>query len=127
MSPKDEPTDPPVVRGAQTVAPVEASALQFAASILGEGGYTPDAQLGATLSVPARVHETDPPGSPATGNAVTEQASTQPVPTRAPVAEERSPGGVVPPVPVEEPTDDTTPTQKKGWFGRLLEALFGRR
>ncbi len=31
--------------GAQTVAPVQASALLFAASILGEGSYTPEQEL----------------------------------------------------------------------------------
>ncbi|NAZ78314.1 hypothetical protein GTQ99_23320, partial [Kineococcus sp. T13] len=52
------PADQP--RGAQTVAPVQASALQFAASILGEGGYTPEAELKGTLSAPARVQEPAP-------------------------------------------------------------------
>lgn len=40
MSTIDETPDT-AVRGAQTVAPVQASALLFAASILGEASYTP--------------------------------------------------------------------------------------
>jgi len=45
------------VRGAQTVAPVQASALLHAAAILGEGGYVPERRLGAALSSAARVQD----------------------------------------------------------------------
>ncbi|NAZ81304.1 hypothetical protein GTR02_05695 [Kineococcus sp. R8] len=41
-------------RGAQTVAPVQASALEFAASILGDGGYVPERRLGAALTAGGR-------------------------------------------------------------------------
>ncbi|MCI2239607.1 hypothetical protein MO973_38585 [Paenibacillus sp. TRM 82003] len=98
-----EPTGTPV-RGAQTVAPVQASALQFAASILGEASYTPQAELRGTLSAPSRV--------------------TEPV-AAAPVEEPVAAAPVEEPViaaPVEEPVAE----QPKGWFGRLLAKLFGR-
>jgi len=49
------PTTPPApARGAQTVAPVQASALRYAAAILGEGGYVPERTVGAALAAAAR-------------------------------------------------------------------------
>ena len=94
------------VRGAQTVAPVQASALRFAASILGEGGYTPEAQLNGTLSAPSRVAE--PVAQPVA------EPVAHPVaePVARPAAE-----------PVAEPV---VAAERKGWFGRLLDKLLGR-
>ncbi|WP_432493698.1 hypothetical protein [Kineococcus auxinigenes] len=107
-------------RGAQTVAPVQASALQFAASILGEASYTPEAQLNAALSAPARVSE-----QPVAEQPVAEPAApvvAQPV-AQQPVAEP-----VVPVVaqPVAEPAAQPVAEQPRGWFGRLIAKLFGR-
>lgn len=99
------------VRGAQTVAPVQASALQIAAAILGEGGYTPTQQLNGTLSSAARGQDVAP---------------------RPAVA----PGPVVEPSVVPEPAAQAVrtvgsgrsaaPAPTRGWFGRLLDKLLGR-
>ena len=42
--------DEPQPRRAQTVAPLDAASLQFAASILGEAEYTPEQQLNGRLT-----------------------------------------------------------------------------
>ncbi|WP_337062157.1 hypothetical protein [Kineococcus sp. G2] len=111
-----EPTGAPA-RGAQTVAPVQASALQFAASILGEASYTPQAELKGTLSAPSRV--TEPVAQPVA------EPVTAPVaePVTAPVA-----APVVEPVaqPVAAPAGEPVAEQPRSWFGRLLAKLLGR-
>ncbi|WP_432533863.1 hypothetical protein [Kineococcus arenarius] len=112
----EAPTGVPA-RGAQTVAPVQASALQFAASILGEASYTPEAQLNASLSAPARVSE--PAAQP---TAPVEQPV---VPVAVPVAEPVVPVAE-PVVPVAEPVEQPVVEQPRGWFGRLIAKLFGR-
>ncbi|WP_432498269.1 hypothetical protein [Kineococcus gypseus] len=103
-------------RGAQTVAPVQASALQFAASILGESSYTPEAQLGGTLSVPGRAGaQPDPrPAQPVTQPVIEPVAPPVARPVAEPVAQ-----------PVAEPVAEPV-AQRKGWFGRLLDALLRR-
>ncbi|WP_432513873.1 hypothetical protein [Kineococcus sp. SYSU DK001] len=130
MSTLDETPDVPV-RGAQTVAPVQASALQFAASILGEASYTPEQELHGTLTAAGR-HEPEPVVEPVV------QPVVQPV--AEPVAEvrpETRPEPVVPaprpaPQPVEEVVEEvseevTGPAPvKKGFFGRLVDKLLGR-
>ncbi|WP_432507573.1 hypothetical protein [Kineococcus arenarius] len=119
----EAPTGAPA-RGAQTVAPVQASALQFAASILGEASYTPEAQLNASLSAPARVSE--PAAQP---TAPVEQPVVEPV---VPVAEPVVPVPVAeqpvvePVVPVAEPVEQPVVEQPRGWFGRLIAKLLGR-
>ncbi|WP_432541939.1 hypothetical protein [Kineococcus sp. SYSU DK002] len=125
MSTLDETSDAPV-RGAQTVAPVQASALQFAASILGEASYTPEQELHGTLTAAGR-HETEPVAEPV----------AEPVVAPEPVAEVR-PEPVVPaPRPAPQPVAEVpaeVPAQvseevapvAKGWFGRLLDKLLGR-
>lgn len=105
------------VRGAQTVAPVQASALQIAAAILGEGGYTPTQQLNGTLSSAARGQEVAP----------------RPAVAPEPVAE---PAVVPEPAVVSEPAvgavrtvgsgRSAAPAPTRGWFGRLLDKLLGR-
>jgi hypothetical protein len=111
MSVTDETDETPdtAVRGAQTVGPVQASALQFAASILGEASYTPDQELRGTLSAPARVHE---------------EVVAQPVP----VVEAPRSAGVVPPARVEAPVAEAVVAApvRKGFFARLLDKLLGR-
>ena len=133
-SDRDESVDSGVVRGAQTVAPIQASALQFAASILGEGSYTPDAELRGTLNSPTRVQEEPvaavPVAEPVAAVPVAEPVAPAPVavpvPTRQPVARPRPQAGVVPPVQVGagKPAQDAAPP--KGWFGRFLDKLLGR-
>ena len=99
MSSPESPLAQTPARTAQTVAPVQASALQFAASILGEGGYTPTQQLNGTLSSPARGQETAP--------AVDAAPAVEPVRT---VGSGRH----------------AAPAPTRGWFGRLLDKLLGR-
>lgn len=124
-SDRDESVDSGVVRGAQTVAPIQASALQFAASILGEGSYTPDAELRGTLNSPTRVQE-EPVAAVPVAEPVAPAPVAVPVPTRQPVARPRPQAGVVPPVQVGagKPAQDAAPP--KGWFGRFLDKLLGR-
>jgi len=90
------PTTPEApVRGAQTVAPVQASALLRAAAILGDGGYVPERQVGAALTSTARLQD-----APATAQPVT-------APAPAPVA------------------PDVRPEPRRGFFARLWHRLFG--
>ena len=115
MSTFDEaPADQP--RGAQTVAPVQASALQFAASILGEGGYTPEAELKGTLSAPARVQE--PVAQP-----VAQPAPVVPAPAPAPAAESAPVAAQALEEAVEEPVEQAP---RKGFWARLVAKLTGR-
>lgn len=124
MSTIDETPDT-AVRGAQTVAPVQASALLFAASILGEASYTPDQELKGTLSTPARVHEEEE-----VVEAYVPAAAPEPVVAKpAPVVEAPRSAGVVPPVRVETPVAETVPVVepvRKGFFARLIDKLLGR-
>ncbi|WP_432523123.1 hypothetical protein [Kineococcus sp. SYSU DK006] len=125
MSTFDEaPADPP--RGAQTVAPVQASALQFAASILGEGGYTPEAELKGTLSAPARVQE------PVAAPAAEPVAQPAPVPAPAPAPAAESVAAPAPrPEPVAQRVEDPVAAPvaegpRKGFWARLVAKLTGR-
>lgn len=127
MSTIDETPDT-AVRGAQTVAPVQASALLFAASILGEASYTPDQELKGTLSSPARVHEEEVVEAP-------EPVVAKPVVAEpAPVVEAPRSAGVVPPVRVEAPpapiaapvAAPVVEPVRKGFFARLIDKLLGR-
>ncbi|GAA0318418.1 hypothetical protein [Kineococcus aurantiacus] len=102
--------DTPAARGAQTVAPIQASALLHAASILGEASYTPEQELHGTLS--ATRHEAETPQPVAAPAPVAEPV---PAPVAEPVAE---PAPVEVPAPVEAPA--------KGFFARLLDKLLGR-
>lgn len=113
MSTIDENPDT-AVRGAQTVAPVQASALLFAASILGEGGYTPEQELKGTLDAPARGHETPAPAP---------VAAPVPAPAPAPVPAP-APAPVAAPAPVPAPVVEAP--VRKGFFARLLDKLRGR-
>ena len=116
MSSTDETPDT-AVRGAQTVAPVQASALQFAASILGEASYTPDQQLKGTLSAPARTHE----------EPVVEADVPVVAPRPEPVVETPRSTGVVPPARVEAPVREAVAAPvRKGFFARLVDKLLGR-
>ena len=128
MSTIDETPDT-AVRGAQTVAPVQASALLFAASILGEASYTPDQELKGTLSSPARVHEEEVVEAPvpvAAPAPVVAQPVVEPVVAKpAPVVEAPGSAGVVPPVRVETPAPVVEPV-RKGFFARLVDKLLGR-
>ena len=123
MSTIDETPDT-AVRGAQTVAPVQASALLFAASILGEASYTPDQELKGTLSSPARVHEEEVVEAPEP--VVAEPVVAEP----APVVEAPRSAGVVPPVRVEAPAAPVAAPVvepvRKGFFARLIDKLLGR-
>ncbi|MFD0481993.1 hypothetical protein ACFQ46_05230 [Kineococcus sp. GCM10028916] len=124
MSTIDETPDT-AVRGAQTVAPVQASALLFAASILGEASYTPDQELKGTLSSPARVHEEEVVEAPVPA-AAPEPVVAEP----APVVEAPRSAGVVPPVRVEAPAAPVAAPVvepvRKGFFARLIDKLLGR-
>jgi hypothetical protein len=105
--------------GAQTVAPTSASALAFAASILGEASYTPEAELKRSLDAAGRAHEEEA--------APVEQPVAAPVakaPAPQPVVEEQRPS-VVPPARVETPVIAPEPV-KKGFFARLIDKLLGR-
>lgn len=132
MSTIDETPDT-AVRGAQTVAPVQASALLFAASILGEASYTPDQELKGTLSSPARVHEEEvveapvPVAAPApvVAQPVVEPVVEPVVAEPAPVVAAPRSAGVVPPVRVETPAPVVEPV-RKGFFARLVDKLLGR-
>jgi len=109
MSSPESPLAQTPARTAQTVAPVQASALQFAASILGEGGYTPTQQLNGTLSSPARGQETAP--------VVDAPVVPAPVVDAAPAVE---------PVRTVGSGRHAAPAPTRGWFGRLLDKLLGR-
>ena len=147
MSVTDETDETPdtAVRGAQTVAPVQASALLFAASILGEASYTPDQELKGTLHTPARVHEEEAvaPAPVAPAPVVAQPVVAQPVVAQpvvpepvvpepvvqppAPVVQAPRSAGVVPPAPVPAaPAAPVAEPVKKGFFARLIDKLLGR-
>ncbi|WP_432561426.1 hypothetical protein [Kineococcus sp. SYSU DK003] len=118
MSTLDETPDAavqPRSTGAQTVAPVQASQLLFAASILGEASYTPEQELKGTLNA-TRAHEPAPQPAPVAAPAAAPVAAPQPAPVAAPRP------SVVPPARVEEPVEPV----KKGFFARLVDKLLGR-
>ncbi|MEW1956540.1 hypothetical protein [Kineococcus sp. NPDC059986] len=115
--------------GAQTVAPIQASALLFAASILGEGSYTPEQELKGTLNAGAR---TETPEVPAPAAPVAQpvaqpapQPVAEPVAQPAPRPEPQPVRAVVPPARVE-PAPAPQPVERKGFFARLLDKLLGR-
>ncbi|NIZ90494.1 hypothetical protein [Kineococcus rubinsiae] len=93
---------PTPVRGAQTVAPVQASALEFAAAVLGEGGYVPERQLGAALTSTARVAD---------------------APVAQPAVRAGAPAEVVAEVPAEVVAEAPA---RPGFFARLWHRLTGR-
>lgn len=99
--------------GAQTVAPTSASALAFAASILGEGGYTPEAELKRSLDATGRPHEEPTPAPVARQSEAPKPVVEQPRPS------------VVPPAKVETPVIAPEPV-RKGFFARLIDKLLGR-
>ncbi|MEZ0165869.1 hypothetical protein AB2L27_14010 [Kineococcus sp. LSe6-4] len=104
--------------GAQTVAPVQASALLHAASILGEASYTPEQELKGTLHAAART-EAQPTAQP------TAQPVAQPVapPAVQPVvAAPPARAAAAPAEPVAAPQ----PAERKGFLARLLDKLLGR-
>lgn len=134
MSTLDETPDTAVAErqtGAQTVAPTSASALLFAASILGEASYTPDQELKRSLDA-TRAHDPEPAYAPEPAPAPVAAPVTAPVAApvavpKAPVAESSRPS-VVPPARVESRVE-TAPVAEpvtKGWFARFLDKLFGR-
>jgi hypothetical protein len=129
MSTIDETPDT-AVRGAQTVAPVQASALLFAASILGEASYTPDQELKGTLSSPARVHEEEAVEAHVPAAAPEPVVAKPVVAEPAPVVEAPRSAGVVPPVRVEAPSAPVAAPVvepvRKGFFARLIDKLLGR-
>lgn len=107
--------------GAQTVAPVQASALLFAASILGEGSYTPEQELKGTLNAAGRAEAhtaapVEPVVEPVVEQVVEPAPAPKPVPAPQPVAQ---------PAPAE-PAAAPAPVQRKGFFARLVDKLLGR-
>jgi len=97
------PTSPQApARGAQTVAPVQASALLHAAAILGDGGYVPEQRLGAALTSTARLQDA-PVAQPVAGQPVAGQSVAGPA-AAAP----------------EEPSEP-----RRGFWARLWQRLFG--
>ncbi|WP_432483273.1 hypothetical protein [Kineococcus esterisolvens] len=112
-----EPAGTPA-RGAQTVAPVQASALRFAASILGEASYTPQAELKGTLSAPSRVSE--PVAEPVVQPVAAPPAPAEPAPA------EPAPAEPAPAEPVADRAAEPVPAERGGWFGRLIAKLLGR-
>ncbi|GAB3469336.1 hypothetical protein AB1207_07435 [Kineococcus endophyticus] len=106
--------------GAQTVAPVQASALLFAASILGEGSYTPEQELKGTLNAAGRVEAHTPAPVEPVVEQVVEPVVEQvvaPVPAPQPVAQ---------PAPTPAPAAAPAPVERKGFFARLIDKLLGR-
>ncbi|WP_432488368.1 hypothetical protein [Kineococcus sp. SYSU DK018] len=120
-----EPAGTPA-RGAQTVAPVQASALRFAASILGEASYTPQAELKGTLSAPSRVSEpvVQPVVQPV-AEPVVQPVAAPPAPAE-PAPAEPAPAEPAPADPVADRAAEPVPAERGGWFGRLVAKLLGR-
>ncbi|WP_380171173.1 hypothetical protein ACFEMC_19585 [Kineococcus sp. DHX-1] len=106
--------------GAQTVAPVQASALLFAASILGEGSYTPEQELKGTLNAAGRAEAhtpapVEPVFEPVVEQVVEQAPAPTPQPAPLPVAQ-----------PVAEPAPTPVPVEHKGFLARLIDKLLGR-